>query len=245
MKTTRLIMSIFIVAIFCSNILNAQNIEATLLTASEITVKNGHNAQFMEGVKLWKECYLKDKGENTWGMWRRDQGEGNVYVMTGTMPNWAEMDKEDERGKDCYMTIVNFIWPHVEKVDQTIAKTMPDISRAWPEDAKYCRVTYYKVNKFYAFEEVISAVGNSIKEKEGTPRVVWHDFRLGGPESPDYMAVMPFTKYADLDISRDRPAKIYTDAVGQEKADEMWVKWFDTVDDSWSYTFTLMTELSN
>jgi len=245
MKTTKLIMSTFIVAIFCSNILTAQNTASTLLSASEITVKSGHNAQFMEGVKLWKECYLKDEGENNWSMWRRDQGEGNVYVMTGNMPNWAEMDKEDESGEDCYMTIVNFIWPHVEKVNQSVFETMADYSRAWPDDAKYCRVTYFKVNKGYAFEEVVSAVGDAIKKKEGAPRGVWYDLELGAPDSPDYMIVLPLKKYGDLDISRDSPSKIYTDAVGQKKADEMWVKWFDTLDDSWSYTFSLMTELSN
>ena len=38
----------------------SQENEAFLLNVSEITVKTGHNAQFVEGVKSWKKCY-KDK----------------------------------------------------------------------------------------------------------------------------------------------------------------------------------------
>jgi hypothetical protein len=35
----------------------AQGNESLLLNLSEITVKHGHDAQFVEGVKSWKKCY--------------------------------------------------------------------------------------------------------------------------------------------------------------------------------------------
>ena len=72
----------------------AQQNESILLNLSEITVKPGHNAQFIQGVKAWKECYLENNGEDKWNMWKRVQGEGNVYTMTSVMANWAEMDEE-------------------------------------------------------------------------------------------------------------------------------------------------------
>lgn len=245
MKTIKIMLTTFIVAIISSDMLVAQENKGTLLNMTEFTIKPGHNAQFREGVKKWKECYLENEGENNWNMWQRDQGEGTVYVMTGNMPNWAEMDKVDEKGKACYVTALNLIIPHIEKADNSVAQRMPDISRTFPDDAKYVRVTFYNVSNGNIFEEVINEVGKAIKDKEGTPRGMWYDSQLGGPKTADYFVSMPFKKYADLDISRDSPRKIYTDAVGQEKADEMVAKWYSTVWNTWSYTYTLESELSN
>ncbi|NCQ15847.1 MAG: hypothetical protein GW810_13825, partial [Flavobacteriales bacterium] len=145
MKTIKCITNTLIVAVFSIGMLSAQNNEKALLTMSEITVKQGHNAQFMEGVKQWKECYLENKGEETWNMWQRVQGEGTVYVMTGLMSNWADMDKKDPVNKECYTTVLNFIMPHVEKVNFNIARTMPEFSRGPSEDMKLVWVTFYRV----------------------------------------------------------------------------------------------------
>ena len=108
----------------------SQENESFLLNMTEITVKPGHNAQFIEGVKSWKACYLKNNGEDKWKMWKRVQGVGNVYTMTSAMANWAEMDeKGDAAGKECRMAVVNLIMPHVKSVQKNIARSMPDFSR--------------------------------------------------------------------------------------------------------------------
>jgi hypothetical protein len=71
----------------------AQDEEGSMiLSATEFTIKPGHNTQFMEGVKAWKACYLEHEGEWTWNLWSRVQGEGNVYILASFMENWAEMD---------------------------------------------------------------------------------------------------------------------------------------------------------
>jgi len=245
MKTIKMMITSVILAVFSISMLTAQNNESFLLSVSEITVKQGHNAQFMEGVKKWKECYLENDGKERWDIWRRVQGEGTVYVMTGVMQNWAEMDKEDPANKDCYATVLNFIMPHVEKVDYNIARSMPDFSRTMPEDTKLVWVTFYKVNDGIVFREIIGAVGNAIKAKEGSFRGIWYNYMGGASDAADYMVATPYRGFAELDIARDSPAKIYRDASGDKKADEMRAKWLVAVEDSWSYIFTLNSELSN
>ena len=47
----------------------AQENESFLLNMSEITVKPGHEAQFVEGVKSWKACYLENEGQDKWNIW--------------------------------------------------------------------------------------------------------------------------------------------------------------------------------
>ncbi len=245
MKTIKIIITTVIITIFSTVMLTAQNNESEILTSTEITVKQGHNAAFMEGVKKWKTCYLENNGEDKWNMWSRQQGVGNFYIMSGAMPNWAEMDKEDPASKECYLVLLNFIMPHIEKVNSRIARSLPDVSRTSSEDAKYIRVTYYEVHKEYAFMDVLNKVTKAIKDKEGDARGVWYNIELGGPDTPDFLVAEPFEKYSDMDIKRDSPAKIYTDLVGEEKAAELWEVWFDTLENSWSYIFKLNTEISN
>jgi len=245
MKTIKMMITTVIVAVFSITLLTAQNNESILLTVSEITVKQGHNAQFIEGVKKWKECYLENNGKERWSIWRRVQGEGTVYVMTGVMANWAEMDKEDPANKECYTTVLNFIMPHIEKVNYNIARSMPDLSKTMPEDTKLVWVTFYKVNDGIVFREIIGAVGNAIKAKEGSFRGIWYNYMGGASDAADYMVSTPFSGFAQMDIARDGVMKIYENAEGKKKTDEMHAKWRVAVEDSWSYIYTLNTELSN
>ena len=245
MKTIKQSIITLCIVIFSIGILSAQDQESEILTSTEITVKQGHRAQFIDGVKKWKACYLENNGQDKWNMWYRQQGEGNFYIMSGMMPNWAEMDKEDKSGEACYAVLINFIMPHIGKINRRVAQTMPEVSKNSSEATKNILVNYYQVKKEYLFEEVITAVTETIKDKEGSARGEWYKVRFGGVDTPDFFFSLPFDKYADLDIKKDSPAKIYTDLVGQEKASEMWEKWFETLENSWSYTYKLESELSN
>ena len=245
MKTMKFILSIAITIVFVFGMLSAQNTAGEIITSTTITVKYGHHAQFIEGIKKWKECYLDNNGEQKWSMWHRVQGEGNVFVMNITHPNWAAFDEDDPTNKDCYSILVQFIHPHVEKVSRNISQNMPEFSRSWPEDAKHSWVTFYKVKNGTAFKEVVTGFNTAIKDKEGSSRGLWREYKGGGTDAPDYMVASPLKSFADLDVSRESVYQIYKEAVGAEKANEMREKWFSTVLDSWSYLFTLNTELSN
>ena len=83
----------------------SQENESFLLNLSEITVKPGHDAQFLEGVKSWKKCYVDSEGKDKWNMWRRVQGKGSVYTLTSTMANWAEMDDESNNFKKTFFKV--------------------------------------------------------------------------------------------------------------------------------------------
>jgi len=192
MKTSKLILNAVLIAFLSIGTLSAQDSERTILRMSEITVKQGHYPQFTEGVKKWKECYGENNGERGWNMWERVQGEGSVFVMTGIMQNWAEMDKEDPANKECYAVFMNFIMPHVEKVNFNLARTMPDISRTFPEDAELVWVWSVKVNNSTVFKENLESMSKAIVAREGKPRGVWYSFMGGAHDAPDYMVSVPF-----------------------------------------------------
>jgi len=224
----------------------SQNDESKLLSMSEITVKPGHESQFIAGVKMWKECYLENKGTDKFNVWRRVQGEGVLYVLTGMMDNWAEMDKKDEAGKECRAKVIDFIMPHVEKVNYSIARTMPELSKiATSEGTKLVWVTFFRVENSTVFREGIKEIGSAIKAVEGTLRGTWYNFMGGGPDSPDYMVSTAFKGYADLDIKRDGVWKIYENKNGKKKTDDLRGKMMASLENSWSYLYSLNEELSN
>ncbi|MCY2687609.1 hypothetical protein [Salinimicrobium sp. TH3] len=245
MRTIKIFIATVIISIFGMGVLSSQNGGSEILHTTEITVKQGHNARFIEGVKKWKECYLKHNGKEKWSMWGRQQGIGRVYIMTGLNSSWAEMEKKDEVDNECYVALLNHILPHIEKVSSRVATTMPEVSRSRPEETIYIWVTYYKVRNESSFKNVITQVTEAIKEKEGFPRGLWFNFQLGAPDTPNFMVVEPYKGYADIDIKRDNLAKIYADAVGEEKASKLWDLWYETIDERWSYIYKLNPEMSN
>ncbi|MFL1012942.1 hypothetical protein [Flavisericum labens] len=226
----------------------SQENESFLLNLSEITVKTGHNAQFIEGVKAWKECYLENDGEDKWNIWKRVQGEGNVYTMTSAMANWAEMDeKDDPAGKECRMIVVNLIMPHVKSVHYNIARSMPELSRnaPMPEDTGLVWVYNVKVNNSSDFNDVVSEISKAVKKAEGDSRGTWYSVMGGSPEVADYFIGVPFKNFASLDVERDGVWKIYENANGKNKTDALRAKFRASVSSDWSYIYTLNKELSN
>lgn len=229
-------------------VLIAQENESFLLNMSEITVKHGHNAQFIEGVKSWKECYLENNGEDTWNIWSRVQGEGTVYTMTSRMAKWAEMDEEgDEAGKECRMIVQNFIMPHVKSVHYNIARSMPDVSTtaASMADATVVWVYNAKINNSTNFLDVVKEISAATKKAEGNPRGTWYSVAGGSPEVADFFVAIPFKNFAELDIETDSIWKVYEKANGKSKTDALRTKMRASISSDWSYMYSLNKELSN
>ncbi|PKP12978.1 MAG: hypothetical protein CVU08_07740 [Bacteroidetes bacterium HGW-Bacteroidetes-3] len=200
---------LLLLAILIPMLALSQNDGSKLLSMSEITVKPGHESQFIAGVKMWKECYLENKGTDKFNVWRRVQGEGVMYVLTGLMDNWAEMDKKDPAGKECRIKVLDFIMPHVEKINYSIARTMPEFSKTTPSDGtKLVWVSFFRTTNSTSFKEVVKEISSATRSVEGTPRGTWYSFMGGGPDSPEYMVSTPFKGYPDLDITRDGVWKI-------------------------------------
>lgn len=225
----------------------AQENESFLLNMSEITVKPGHEAQFVEGVKSWKACYLENEGQDKWNIWARVQGEGIVYTMTSTMAKWAEMDEEgDAAGKACRMVVINLIRPHVKSINYNIARSIPEISRTtpMPEDTELVNVYSFKTSNSSNFREVVDALTSAMKKAEGT-RATWYSVIGGAPEVADFFVAVPFKNFAALDIDQDSVWEIYTKANGKSKTDALRAKMRASLSSDWSYMQSLNKELSN
>lgn len=217
-----------------------------LMSVTEFTIKAGHELQFEEGVKAWKECYLGEKGEWTWRVWQRQQGEGSVYILATDMPNWAEMDKTDPVGKNCAMLAISLINPHVEKATNHITRLIPAVSMNTPTTDELISVGFYELHasEAHKFLPVIREITASLAKAEGTARGYWYNWITMSPDSPNYHVVTPFKNFAAMDVSRDTVWDVYEKEHGKEKRDALQAQFRSALKNVWSYQYKLNSEMS-
>ncbi|WCO02734.1 hypothetical protein [Psychroserpens ponticola] len=217
--------------------------ESFILDLTEFTIKQGQDTNFTDGVKKWNKCYKDSKGTNTWNVWHRLQGKGNVYVLSSRLANWADMDKKDAAAKECRTIAISSIIPHIESSEYNVTRYMPEPSRkANMEGMSIVWVNSFKVNDFVAFNEVLKEVTSTIAKKEGANRGYWYSI-MGG-EGADYFISTPFKDFADLDKDTDSVWKVYESVHGKSKAQDIRKKFNASLEDAWSYTYTLVEDLS-
>jgi hypothetical protein len=244
-----LIKSSFIGAIILSATLSSfsQNEPlGPLMSVTEFTIKPGHDLQFQEGVKAWKECYIAANGEWTWRIWQRQQGDGNVYVLVSDMQNWAEMDKEDPVGKNCATIAINLINPHIEKSTNHITRLLPALSIASPTEDALISVSFFELTQShgYLFLPTIREVTASITKAEGAARGYWYNWLTMGPESPNYHYVIPFENFAEMDMIRDGVWDLYEKEHGKEKREALQAEFRLSLKNTWVYQYKLNVEMS-
>ncbi|MFW5820867.1 MAG: hypothetical protein ACOCWA_06230 [Bacteroidota bacterium] len=211
----------------------------------EFTVKQGHDYAFREGIKVWKECYLKNEGEWKWTLWRRIQGEGNVYALTSYMENWSEMDETDSAGKGCRDNSRELINPHIEKAEYSLYRTMPDYSADSDVDNKIVWVTFWDVKNSDVFKESIKKVSEILGKEESDTHGTWYLSMGGAPDAANYFVATPFENWAALDVERDGVWKVVEESEGEKVKDELRANMRSSVNDVWSYIYERQDELSN
>jgi hypothetical protein len=225
----------------------SQSNSSFLLNMTEITVKQGHNEEFLQGMRAYKKCYTDNGGTYDSSLWRRVQGEGSVYVLTSSMANWAEMDEgpTDARNK-CWENIINHVRPHVQSVGYNIARSMPDLSRTtpMPETTSVVYVYNVKTNNGQAFREAVGELTAAMKKADGDSRGTWYDSQGGSTDAADFFVGIPYDNFAAMDVDRDGAWTIYEKANGKAKTDALRAKFRTSVSKDWSYMYRLI-DLSN
>ncbi len=253
MKTTKVHLTNFMYVLFIvvfSSLLSlkvqAQETEkGFILSMTEFTIKPGHDVQFREGVKAWKACYIENKGEWTWNVWHRMNGEGNVYILTSRMANWAEMDETSDDGKNCRDLARELINPHVESAEDNFARFEPEYSKAYPNPNPVLWVTSWQVSNGTKFREIVKQLSASTKQAEGSSRGYWYSLMGGSKDAADFFVATPFANFAALDVDRENVWNIYEKANGKEKRDQLQAEFRESIKEAWSYLYKLDADMSH
>jgi len=216
-----------------------------ILSMTEFTIKTSHDVQFREGVKAWKACYIENKGEWTWNVWHRMNGEGNVYILTSRMANWAEMDETSDDGKNCRDLARELINPHVESAEDNFARFEPEYSKAYPNPNPVLWVTSWQVSNGTKFREIVKQLSASTKQAEGSSRGYWYSLMGGSKDAADFFVATPFANFAALDVDRENVWNIYEKANGKEKRDQLQAEFRESIKEAWSYLYKLDADMSH
>lgn len=242
-KTIKLTILAICVLVILPNTSQAQDDEKFILNLTEFTVKFGHNSNFTDGVKKWNKCYKENDGKETWNVWHRLQGKGNVYVMASRVNKWAEMDESDPAGKACAAIAISSIIPHIESAEYNTARPMPKISKKDPlGENTIVWVNSFTIKNSLVFNEIIEEVTAAVKAEEGSFRAYWYRNMAG--EGMNYFVSTPFKDFADMDKERAGVWEIYEKAHGKAKTKEIREKFYAVLKNSSSYTYTLEKDLS-
>ena len=245
-KTIRMAMFFLFVAtgLLMNNVVRAQ--EKMILSSTEFTIKGGHEKQFEDGIKAWKACYLENKGEWTWTIWKRYNGKGSVYTLTSMSPNWAKIDDDnDEAAKKCWQIVVDKIIPHVESKEDNFATTIPELSRTGTSEWGVVWVNFFRVENSPLFKETVKEIGNIMKDVEGDKRGYWYIANGGGTESADYYVTTPYKNFAALDVKRDGVWELVEKAKGKDHSDKLRANLRNSLKDTWMYLYKRMNDLSH
>lgn len=242
-KTVKLTILAICFLVILPSTSQAQEDEKFILNLTEFTIKFGHNSNFTDGVKKWNKCYKDNDGKDKWNVWHRLQGKGNVYVMASRVNKWAEMEESDPAGKACRAIALSAIIPHIESVEYNTATPMPEVSKKAPlGDNTIVWVNSFTVKNSMVFNEIVKAVGTTIKAEEGDFRAYWYRNMSG--EGMNYFVSTPFKDFAALDKERAGVWEIYEKAHGKAKTKEIRENFYAILKNSSSYTYTLEKDLS-
>jgi len=251
MKHLKIKIPVIAVAICLITALAAQNTwaqdngDSSIMSLTEFTIKPGHNTQYVEGVKTWKECYLEHEGEWTWYMSRRVQGTGTVYALRSYTENWAEWDDpSDEAGRACQNLALNLINPNVVSATTHLSRFIPSISKASGGSGGVVKVMYVRVKNGTLWGETVREVTSALRDAEGDAREYWYSSIGGGPDAPHYSAVTPYENFAAMDEDRDGIWTVVENQLGEEKRAELQGNFRESVDQLWSYLWRNVPELS-
>lgn len=238
------ILVILCLTIIFSNAYAQDEAQSQILSLSELTIKADHDSQFRSGVKDWINCYMENDGEWAWNMWRRVQGEGNVYILSSFMNNWAEMDENDPAGQECQSIVQNSIMPNIEKSEYNLARTIPELSKTEMVENNVISVYFWRVKNGTLFRETVNEVESTIREAEGEPRGYWYSSVGGNTKAPHYFVVTPYSSFAAMDVEMDGVWTVVENEHGSNRREELQADYREAVDVSWSYMFRKDTELS-
>jgi len=248
-KITKTILALGASALLVSSItaIAQEEEESYILEMTEVGIKLGHASKFREAVKPYNACIAENDSDADWSAWRNVGGDGTTYHFVSTMANWAEMDTPDEAGATCWSEHMENIMPHVNSISTSYARPMPE----WSGDAEnysVVRLHQWRVEDGSAFREAAGAITSIMKEAEYEHMGTWYDMIGNSSNEPDYFVVTHFEDFAAMDEDRAGAYEVVSEQAGEERADELWEQFGDTLKDDWAY-FTLLlrrdTELSH
>lgn len=205
----------------------------SILSMMHVKIKTGHESAFGTAHAAYSEC-LKENGADSWNAWRNVGGEGLQYIFTSTMEGWAEMGEPDEAGDACWPDHGQSIMDTIASYNQRFARRVASVSGD-AEDYTVVRLHHFRVDDGSEFRSAVREITGILKENDYEHLGTWYDMIANDSSEADYFRVTHYADFADMDADRKSAYSVVEEAVGEERADELWDQFSDALRDDWEY----------
>jgi len=206
------------------------------LAIHHVHVKMGHGAGFRSGMEAYSACLAEGGYKDSYSVWQAVDGDRTGFHIVSSFGMWAEFDEENEISDACWGNeeIRNGVFDHMSSWETSYAKRMAD----WSGEAdgyNLVKLHNFSVEDGSEFRSMVSEVTGHMKKANYEHLGTWYDVLGGDSSNADYFVVEHFENYAAMDEDRKGAGGILKDALGEEKAEEFWENFGDTLSDENGY----------
>ncbi|MBT8049617.1 MAG: hypothetical protein HKP21_05095 [Xanthomonadales bacterium] len=227
------------VALACALPVAADNHETDAelkLAIHHVHVKMGHGAAFRAGMEAYSACLAEGGYDGDYSVWQAVDGDRTGYHIVSQFEMWAEFDEDNEVSDGCWANdeIRNGVFDHMSSWETQYAERLAD----WSGDAEgytVVKLHNFRVEDGSAFRSLVGEMTGYMKEAEYEHMGTWYDVMGGGSWDADYFVVEHFENYAAMDGKRKGANGVLQDAVGEEKAEQFWDNFGETLTDEKGY----------
>lgn len=218
------------------------------LTIHHVTAKLSHIQQFRAGMEALSNCLAENGFEDSYSVWRAFNGDRTKFHVVSRFDNWAEFDEDDEASDSCWgnTEIYAGFFDHVASWETSYAEKLPAWSGNKGEGATVVHLHNFRVEEGDDFRAIVGEMTGYMKEADYEHQGDWFDVMTGGYWEADYFAVSHFANMAAMDEERLGVRGVLREAVGEERTDQIWEDFGDTLADMkgyWRETLVLQPSL--
>jgi len=221
------------VALACAMPLAADNHEEEdgyNLAIHHIKAKLSHVQQFQAGLEALSDCMAENGSEDSYSVWRAFNGDRTQFHIVDQFDTWTDFDQDDEAGDTCWGTaeIYAGVFDNMASWETSYAEKLP----AWSGNAEDYTVVHlhnFRVDEGDDFRALVGEMMGYMKDAEYAHQPDWFDVMPGGYWEADFFAVSHFANVAAMDEERLGVTGVLREALGEERADQMWEDWGDTL----------------
>lgn len=227
---------------------NHEEGEAYHLAIHHVHAKLGHIPEFQAGMEAYSNCLKENDAEDGFSVWRSFDGDRTGFHIVGRFDKWAEFDADDEVSDGCWGNdeIRGGVFDHMASWETSYAEKLPAWSGSGAEGYTVVHLHNFRVEENGDFRAVVGEITGYMKDAEYVHQADWFNVMTSGYWDADYFAVTHFDNFAAMDEDRLGVMGVLREAVGDERAEQLWEDWGDTLADEkgyWRETLVLQSSM--
>lgn len=210
--------------------------ESYKLTIHHVHAKLDSIPAFQAGMEAYADCVEENGAEEGYSVWRAIDGDRTKFHIVNQFGAWAEMDEDNEASAACWgnEAIRAGVFDNMASWQTRHAEKMP----AWSGDSEnytVVRLHNFRVEEGDDFRALVGEMMGYMEEAEYEHQPDWFDVMSSGYWTADFFAVSHYENFAALDEDRAGVDGILREAVGEQRADQIWEDWGDTLAEEKGY----------